>query len=85
MPESCHRDPVTIDEWRTAATSAAGLQLVASAQMYGFITGGCEINVDRCDEILERAAEQGIAPTLDEATQAAVAYMAQVNAEVALA
>lgn len=83
MPDERHRDPTTTDEWRTAATIAAGLQLIASAQVYGFITGGCEINVDRCDEIRELAAEQGIVPTLDEATQVAVAYMAEVNAQVA--
>jgi hypothetical protein len=75
---STYRDPASLEEWRMAATTAAGLRLIADAQMYGFITGGHEINVERCDEILERAAKQGIVPTAAEAEQAALSYVAQV-------
>lgn len=71
-----HRDPATLEEWVTAAVGAAGLRLIADAKAYGFIDGGYEIDVDRCDEILAGAAERGIVPTSDEATHAALRYAA---------
>ncbi len=77
--QSQRRDPATDSEWELAAVGAAGLRLIADAQTYGLIAGGLEINVDRCDEILDAARERGIVPTQQEAEHAAVRYIAQVR------
>lgn len=56
-------DPQTPDEWQAAVDGADFLLFIDSAQQYGLITGGEGVNVDRCVEILERGADQGIFPS----------------------
>jgi hypothetical protein len=57
-------EPQTPQEWQDAVDAAQGALAVDSARKYGFITGGPEVNVERCEAILARGAEQGYRPSL---------------------
>lgn len=48
--------------------------------MYGLITGGPVIDVERCDQILERGCAKGIVPSKP-ATDLAVELVIAYNAE----
>lgn len=56
------RDPKNPAEWQEAADTAAFLLLVESSRLYGFVKGGPEINIERCEAILAQARERGIEP-----------------------
>jgi hypothetical protein len=56
-------DPQTDEQWQEAADAADFLLLIDSARQYGLITGGPIVNVPRCIDILEGAAELGIFPS----------------------
>ena len=56
------RDPRTRREWQEAVDCAHELLVLDSARQYGLITGGPEANVDRCLEIIDKAARKGIRP-----------------------
>jgi hypothetical protein len=79
VAETAFQLPETLEEWRSAAQSAAGLQLIEAARIYGFIDGGPKINLDRVDEILELARNRGIVPTTEEAQQAALILIAELH------
>lgn len=51
-----HREPGTIDEWKDAMILAAAHLQIHAAIAYGFITGP-EIDVDRCEDLLERGRQ----------------------------
>ena len=56
------RDPKNAAEWQEAADTAAFLVLLESSRVYGLVTGGPEVNVERCEAILAQARERGIEP-----------------------
>jgi len=68
-------DPQTDEEWQVAADMAYGGMLLDSARKYGLVSGGPEIDVDRCAEILVAARQRGITPR-DDAPERFVAAMA---------
>jgi hypothetical protein len=57
------RDPVTREEWQEAVDQARFYLLLDSARQYGLVTGGPDVDVDRCVEILALGLKQGITPT----------------------
>ena len=60
------RDPETPQEWQNAADAADALLKIDSARIYGLVTGGPEIDADRCRELVHRAKElHGIEPRED--------------------
>lgn len=60
------RDPKTREAWQNAADAADALLKIDSARIYGLLTGGPEIDADRCWELVHRAKElQGIEPRED--------------------
>jgi hypothetical protein len=56
------RDPRTPREWQAAADAAYLMLTLDSCRQYGLIEGGPEIDCERCEAILERAAKKGIKP-----------------------
>lgn len=57
------QDPKTPEEWQEAVDAAEGALVLDSARQYGLVTGGPEINIARCCEILERGKGFGIEPS----------------------
>lgn len=69
------REPRTNAELRHAALLAEVSLRIDSARRYGLITGGPEVNVCRCIELIERAKSRGITFTdgqIDTAVRAVV-------------
>lgn len=58
-------DPVTREEWQEAVDAAYASSVLESARQYGLVAGGPRVDVDRCMEILERGAAQGVSPADD--------------------
>jgi hypothetical protein len=56
-------DPQTPEEWQDAVDVAAAARALADCKMYGLIEGGPDIDIGRCDEILERGAARGVLPS----------------------
>lgn len=50
------RNPLTPQEWQDAADCAEFLLHLDASRKYGLVTGGPEIDPDRCQEILRDAA-----------------------------
>ena len=75
------RDPQTRAEWLEAAVTAAVCLRIDAARQYGFVEGGPEIDVARCEEILLRAKMQGIEPTEGEIEAQTRALLAQGGEE----
>lgn len=69
-----------IEDWPYAARLTAGARLLADAKTYGFVDGGPNIDVDRCDDLLAEAARRGVVVTQAEATEAALALLGEINA-----
>lgn len=61
--------PQTTQEWQEAVDIAHVWLLVDSARQYGLVTGGPEIDVNRCLELLEQGRQQGILPSPDAISQ----------------
>lgn len=55
--------PRTRKQWQEAVDLAAGMRDIADLKMYGLLAGGPEINVARCDDMLERGRQRGITPS----------------------
>jgi hypothetical protein len=75
------RDPHTPAEWQEAVDGAAAARAIADCKMYGLLEGGPEINLARCDSILERGRRRGVFPSRP-VTELAVAFIRAVNDEV---
>lgn len=58
-------DPETLEEWQEAADLSEVLLTIEDARIHGLITGGPEVDLDRCRELLDRALELGITPSPD--------------------
>ncbi len=54
--------PITPEEWQLAVDLAEGAIAVTAARAYGIITGGPDIDCDRCEEILAEGAKRGYLP-----------------------
>lgn len=54
--------PVGLAEWQMAADGASFALALESCRLYGLITGGPAVNVDRCELILARALEHNVTP-----------------------
>jgi hypothetical protein len=55
-------DPTTPAEWQDAVDAAKFFLMMDSAKKFGFIAGGPEVNLAKCEEILRRGAEIGFMP-----------------------
>jgi hypothetical protein len=55
-------DPITDEEWQEVVNEIAVLRVIDAARQYGLITGGPELNHDRCYELLAKAREKDIYP-----------------------
>jgi len=64
---------------RELAALAAGVLLIDDARLYGLIEGGPDVDRARCEELLQQAREEGIVPTKDEASDAAIVVMAEIG------
>jgi len=60
-----YREPETREEWQDAADIAHACLCLHAAKPYGVIIAGPGVNVDRCSDLLARAADQGIWPRSD--------------------
>jgi hypothetical protein len=65
-------DPQTKEQWQEAADLAEFYLHLDSAQRYGLVTGGPDINFDRCEEILREARQRGIRPAPDAVERIAI-------------
>lgn len=59
------RNPRMPAEWQEAADGAQVMLLVDAARQFGLVTGGPEIDQERCVEILRLAKQRGITPRED--------------------
>ena len=59
-------EPNTPEEWQTAVDAADALLRLDAARTYGLVTGGPEVDAERCWELIYRAQEEhGIQPSED--------------------
>lgn len=56
-------EPETREDWQEAVDAAKASLAVHAARLYGLITGGPRVNVERCLETLARGAELGVVPS----------------------
>jgi hypothetical protein len=61
------KEPTTPAEWQDAVDLAHGALALHSARLYGLVSGGPGVHVDRCEDILARGRERGIVPAPDAA------------------
>lgn len=58
--------PTDLEQLRRVALAAEVFLRVDAARKYGFIDGGPDVDVDRCEEAIDYAADQGVAYTQDD-------------------
>ena len=75
------RDPTNRNEWREAVLAAEVMLRIDVARQYGIITGGPEVDVARCLEIIERGRATGYAATEAEIREALAASAADPGKE----
>lgn len=56
------RNPRSEAEWREAVTQAYNFLLLDSSRRYGLVQGGPEVNLERCEAILDAGRKKGIVP-----------------------
>lgn len=69
------QEPTTPDEWRRAVTLAEVCLDLDAARRYGLVTGGPDVDVERCVDLLKRGRQRGVVPVaaaVNAATQAFV-------------
>ena len=59
------QDPETPEEWQEAVDQSYVLKLLDSARRYGLVKCGPEIDVARCEELLERGRRLKVYPSED--------------------
>lgn len=59
------RNPHNKAEWQDAVDAAEACLLLESARLYGLVEGGPAVDVKRCEEILRRGRQLGVAPAAD--------------------
>lgn len=75
--------PRTPAEWQEAVDASAAYRLIADCELYGLIEGGGEINVDRCDYILQAGKARGVLPSRP-IVELAVEMIRSINAAALL-
>lgn len=55
-------NPRTKVQWQEAVDAANGALALLAARIYGLVSGGPEINEDRCLEILKKGKRRGVFP-----------------------
>jgi hypothetical protein len=55
-------DPETREQWQDAVDQAHFYLSLDDCKMYGLVTGGPIVNVERCREIIKKGAAIGILP-----------------------
>ena len=58
-------NPRTRADWQDAVDAAHGALTLESARLYGLVTGGPIVNVDRCEEIISKGKQRKIFPSED--------------------
>ena len=58
-------EPRTKAEWQEAVDAAKAALCLDAARQFGFITGGPEIDQERCLELLDRGEALGVTPSKD--------------------
>jgi hypothetical protein len=74
------QEPKTPEEWQEVVDMAAAARAVADCKMYGLLTGGPDIDVERCDDLLRRGRKRGITPSRP-VGELAAAFVRMVNEE----
>lgn len=74
------KEPRTPAEWQNAVDAAEAAMALNDARLYGLVTGGPSVNVDRCDDILRQGAQRGFHPGKD-AIERYIAELLEANAE----
>jgi hypothetical protein len=59
------KEPETTQDWQEAVDAAEGALALDSARKYGLVKGGPEVNVSRCEAILERGKKRRVVPAPD--------------------
>lgn len=59
------KNPKTEEEWQAAVDAANAFLILHSLKCYGLITGGPQVNAERCDEILRQGEARGVRPKMD--------------------
>lgn len=72
------KSPQTEAEWQEAFDLANAARMIADARMYGLMEGGPQINLSRCDEIIERGRRRGL-QTSKPVAQLAVELVLEIN------
>lgn len=67
-------DPRTLGEWQDAVDCSHAALSLESARFYGLVTGGPEINSERCESIIRRGKVRGITPRPDAIVRFIAAY-----------
>lgn len=70
--------PQSPDEWQLAADASHALLTIHAAQKYGLITGGPDVDIERCNLVLECASRRGITPAKD----AFARYLGEYEVEI---
>jgi hypothetical protein len=58
------QDPHSLREWIEAVDAAYFMLTLDSCRRYGLITGGPEVNVERCESILAEGAKRHVYPQM---------------------
>ena len=61
-PQLPVRDPRTPEEWQDAVNAARYFLIIADCTSYGILHYRGEVNLGRCNDILQRGAARGILP-----------------------
>lgn len=69
------QDPQTDAEWQEAVDLASALLHLDSARQYGLVTGGPEINVERCAQIVAAGGERDVTPSPDHVERFVASYL----------
>ena len=59
------KEPATLEEWIEAGTLAHVYTMIHAARAYGLIEGGPDIDLERCESILEECTARDIDVSID--------------------
>lgn len=62
-------DPRTLEEWQNAVDASDAMLKLDAARMYGLVRGGPEVDVDRCWDLIHRAAANHRIEPADDAVE----------------
>jgi hypothetical protein len=61
-------NPESLEDWQLAVDMASGYLALEASRQYALVTGGHEVNLERCLELLEEGRRQGLKPRSDAAS-----------------